>query len=120
MLDDLKRLFAQTWSAFLEETARRDPADEVAGLLASMRREMVQARADLPLYEKNVAGAEAELPYDRPPLSKDLLKGKVEPDRVQLRKVEQLEAEWRLGDPAISLDLGTRTVRTAGGEEVAP
>jgi NADPH-dependent 2,4-dienoyl-CoA reductase/sulfur reductase-like enzyme len=64
-------------------------------------------------------GEEPHLPYDRPPLSKDLLKGKVEPDRVQLRKVEQLEAEWRLGDPAISLDLGTRTVRTAGGEEVA-
>ena len=75
MLDDLKRLFAQTWSAFLEETARRDPADEVAGLLASMRREMVQARAALPLYEKNVQGTTTELERERRALDDAVRRG---------------------------------------------
>ena len=75
MLDDLKRLFAKTWSAFLEETARRDPADEVAGLLASMRREMVQARAALPLYEKNVQGTTTELERERRALDDAVRRG---------------------------------------------
>lgn len=75
MLDDLKRLFAQTWSAFLEETARRDPEDQVAGLLASMRREMVQARAALPLYEKNVQGTTADLERERRALDDAVRRG---------------------------------------------
>jgi hypothetical protein len=75
MLDDLKRLFAQSWSALLEETARRDPEDEVAGLLASMRREMVQARAALPLYEKNVQATTADLERERRALDDTVRRG---------------------------------------------
>ena len=75
MLDDLKRLFSRTWSAFLEETARRDPEDQVAGLLSSMRREMVQARAALPLYEKNVQGTAAELERERRALDDTVRRG---------------------------------------------
>ena len=33
-------------------------------------------------------GAETEMPYDRPPLSKKLLAGEWEPDRIALRKPE--------------------------------
>jgi NADPH-dependent 2,4-dienoyl-CoA reductase/sulfur reductase-like enzyme len=57
-------------------------------------------------------GAESHLPYDRPPLSKELLAGKWEPDAVVLRKqgVDDLELDWRLGRRAVSLDLAQRQV----------
>ncbi len=42
-----------------------------------------------------LVGAEAHLPYDRPPLSKQVLAGAWEPDRVQLRSDEKL-ADLRL------------------------
>jgi phage shock protein A len=75
MLDDLKKLFSRTWGAFLEEAGRREPEDQVAELLAAMRREMVQARADLPLYEKNVAAAAAELERERRALEDAVRRG---------------------------------------------
>jgi phage shock protein A len=65
MIDDLKRVFARTWDAFATELGRRDPEDQVAGLLGSMRREMVDARATLPLLEEHAAAAEAELARER-------------------------------------------------------
>jgi phage shock protein A len=65
MLDDLKRLFSQSWNAFLAEAGRRDPEDQVAELLTAMRKEMVQARAHLPLHDKHVQGAEGELQRER-------------------------------------------------------
>lgn len=69
MLDDLKRLFSQSWNAFLAEASRREPEDQVAELLTAMRREMVQAKADLPLHDRNVQGAEAELERERKALA---------------------------------------------------
>ncbi|HYW12011.1 MAG TPA: hypothetical protein VE871_08640 [Longimicrobium sp.] len=61
MINDLKRLFARTWDTFVAELGRREPEDEVVGLLGAMRREMVDARAALPLYEEHQRAAEAEL-----------------------------------------------------------
>ncbi|MEV7552060.1 FAD-dependent oxidoreductase [Amycolatopsis sp. NPDC089917] len=61
-------------------------------------------------------GAEPHLPYDRPPLSKQVLSGHWEPARTQLRPAERLstlDAEFLLGDAAVSLDVRERTVRTA-------
>ena len=52
-------------------------------------------------------GDESELPYDRPPLSKDLLLGKVDAVGVRLTTHESLAAldiELRLGERAIRLD----------------
>ncbi|WP_431877275.1 NAD(P)/FAD-dependent oxidoreductase [Amycolatopsis sacchari] len=68
-----------------------------------------------------VLGAEAHLPYDRPPLSKQVLSGKWEPERARLRTREvlaKLDAEFVLGEHAVALDPGTRTVRTASGREL--
>ena len=65
-----------------------------------------------------VLGAEEHLPYDRPPLSKEVLAGKWDPERTALRNPESYEdlgAKWHLGQPATELDLAGRTV-TAGGE----
>jgi NADPH-dependent 2,4-dienoyl-CoA reductase/sulfur reductase-like enzyme len=63
-------------------------------------------------------GAEDHLPYDRPPLSKKVLSGEWEPDRVALRRDGGLDAlglDARLGVRAVGLDLGQRTVRLEDG-----
>ncbi|MDA2806782.1 NAD(P)/FAD-dependent oxidoreductase [Nocardiopsis suaedae] len=68
-----------------------------------------------------VVGAEPYPPYDRPPLSKQVLAGSWPPERTRLRTAEVLEglgAEWVLGDPATGLDPLSRTVATASGRAV--
>ncbi|MGZ4737438.1 MAG: NAD(P)/FAD-dependent oxidoreductase [Acidimicrobiia bacterium] len=87
----------------------------LAGLRAveTLRREGFDGRLTL-------VGAEPHLPYDRPPLSKELLAGEWEHDQVVLRKVpyEDLELELRLGVAATELDVNARTVSLAGGTEL--
>ncbi|MEU0134950.1 FAD-dependent oxidoreductase [Streptomyces sp. NPDC006296] len=66
-------------------------------------------------------GGEPHLPYDRPPLSKQVLAGAKEPGTTRLRTPEALaalDAELLLGDPAVGLDAAGRTVRTASGREL--
>lgn len=65
-------------------------------------------------------GAERREPYDRPPLSKDLLRGTADPDDVVLRGqgYDDLELDWRLGRSARSLDLADRAVELDDGERV--
>jgi NADPH-dependent 2,4-dienoyl-CoA reductase/sulfur reductase-like enzyme len=64
---------------------------------------------------------EAHLPYDRPPLSKELLRGESEPEQIVLRKqgVDDLELDWRLNTRATSLDLAAREITLSSGEPVA-
>jgi 3-phenylpropionate/trans-cinnamate dioxygenase ferredoxin reductase subunit len=66
-------------------------------------------------------GAEPHLPYDRPPLSKQFLKGDWDEDRLALRRdgVEELDVDWRLGVGARALDVAGRAVELEGGERVA-
>jgi NADPH-dependent 2,4-dienoyl-CoA reductase/sulfur reductase-like enzyme len=66
-------------------------------------------------------GAETEPPYDRPPLSKEVLAGKWDAERTRLLRPEDegLAVEWRLGSAANGLDLAGRRVRLASGESVA-
>jgi NADPH-dependent 2,4-dienoyl-CoA reductase/sulfur reductase-like enzyme len=60
-------------------------------------------------------GAEEHLPYDRPPLSKDFLVGKVDETALALHDVSDgLEIDYRLGAPASGLT--GRTVHTARGD----
>ena len=49
-------------------------------------------------------GAEPHRPYDRPPLSKQVLAGRIPPESTALPQDSGLEAEWRLGTPAVGLD----------------
>ncbi len=68
-----------------------------------------------------VIGAETHRPYDRPPLSKKLLSGDWEPDRIELRTADlfdDLDVEWRLGSAATALDVANRTVTVADGSTV--
>ncbi|NEB02863.1 FAD-dependent oxidoreductase [Streptomyces sp. SID13726] len=69
-----------------------------------------------------VLGDEPHAPYDRPPLSKQVLAGDWEPARAQLRPgdfLAGLDAEFRLGDRAAALHVPTRTVRTEAGHELS-
>ncbi|HYJ78853.1 MAG TPA: hypothetical protein VEW03_04600 [Longimicrobiaceae bacterium] len=75
MLDDLKKLFSRTWDAFLAEAGRRDPEDEVAELLSSMRREMVEVRAQIPLLEENHRATIASLEREKKAMEDTLRRG---------------------------------------------
>ncbi|MBN0049025.1 FAD-dependent oxidoreductase [Streptomyces actuosus] len=68
-----------------------------------------------------VVGEERHTPYDRPPLSKDFLKGDVEADALALgdaEEYEDLDAQWLLGERAVRLDPVARTVTLTGGRHV--
>jgi len=68
-----------------------------------------------------MVGAEARMPYDRPPLSKKVLAGEWDADRVTLRKPDDLAAlnlEWKTGSPAVALNLAARTITVATGESI--
>jgi len=71
--------------------------------------------------EITLIGAEREVPYDRPPLSKKLLAGDWEPDRIRLRRDEEFESlrlTLLLGVRATALDTATRTVTLDDGSAV--
>jgi len=68
-----------------------------------------------------IACAETEAPYDRPPLSKELLAGSAPEDSVAYRPVDwyaEAEVELLLGATATGLDARHRRVRLDGGEEL--
>jgi len=69
-----------------------------------------------------VVGEEPHHPYDRPPLSKRLLAGDWEVDRIALRNPDDmasLDIDWRFGTRAVGLDIAERHVRLADGTAVA-
>src|SRR5260370_37001207 len=53
-------------------------------------------------------GDEPYPPYDRPPLSKQILGGRLAIAHTTLALLERLEAQWLLGVPARPLDLAKR------------
>ncbi len=64
---------------------------------------------------------ETRLPYDRPPLSKSYLQGKVAEDKIRLLTAEQLaelHIEWRGGVAASGLDRERRRVRLADDSSI--
>ena len=67
-------------------------------------------------------GAEPHEPYDRPPLSKKLLAGDWDPDRVRLRKpgeLDELRIDARLGASATGLDPERQVVSLDDGTEMS-
>ena len=64
-----------------------------------------------------VIGDEEHKPYDRPPLSKQLLAGSMEHHET-FYKHDDLDVEWKLGIPAAKLDTEQNVVTLADGEEV--
>ncbi len=66
-----------------------------------------------------LVGSEAHAPYDRPPLSKHVLMGHVPADATTLPNLHPLDAEWRLGVAARSLNRRDRILTLADGETLA-
>ncbi|MDW6057556.1 FAD-dependent oxidoreductase [Streptomyces sp. FXJ1.4098] len=69
-----------------------------------------------------LVGDEPHLPYDRPPLSKQVLAGDWQPEKVRLRDdaaIARLDADFRLGRSAVGLDTARREVRLNDGAQVA-
>ncbi|MYR26586.1 MULTISPECIES: FAD-dependent oxidoreductase [unclassified Streptomyces] len=67
-------------------------------------------------------GAEGHLPYDRPPLSKQLLSGAWSPARLALRQSAEVDAlglDLRLGVAATGVDVAGRRVALADGSSYA-
>ncbi len=65
-----------------------------------------------------IVGDEPHRPYDRPPLSKDFLRGAASSDDLRLRAPEQedaLAAEWVLGHRAVALHTQDRAVELSDG-----
>jgi NADPH-dependent 2,4-dienoyl-CoA reductase/sulfur reductase-like enzyme len=68
-----------------------------------------------------ILGEEPVAPYDRPPLSKDLLAGETDAGTLAYRPpgwYRDQEVELLLGRRAVALDAARRAVRTAAGEEL--
>jgi len=66
-----------------------------------------------------LVGDEPHRPYDRPPLSKEVLRGERTPEQLALTKPEAFDAlrlDLHLGARAQSLDLATRRVRLENGD----
>lgn len=65
-------------------------------------------------------GAEAREPYDRPPLSKQVLRGEWGPERIALARggLEPLHAELHFGTRAVRLDARERRVELEGGAQI--
>ena len=67
-----------------------------------------------------VVDADSERPYDRPPLSKQILTGEWEPEKILLPAgKEDLDLEFRLGVRAKAVDLGARQITLEGVDGAA-
>ncbi|MGP6170575.1 NAD(P)/FAD-dependent oxidoreductase [Microbacterium sp. A204] len=65
-----------------------------------------------------LVGDEPHSPYNRPPLSKQILNGAWEPDQAMIRTVEELaslDIDLRTGCEATALDIDARIVQTTQG-----
>ena len=92
----------------------------VGGSLAGIRSAEALRRRG---YEGRLAlvGAEVERPYDRPPLSKELLRGDREPEKIQLTRddvFEALELDLHLGVAAEALAPEDRCLQLANGDRL--
>lgn len=67
-------------------------------------------------------GAETELPYDKPPLSKQVLAGTMTDSQNALlrgKEAEQANIILKLGSPAVALDTEARVVTLADGDKLS-
>ena len=111
---------AATWSLVSELVDRFRAKGQIVIVGASL----TGLRAAEALREKGfngkltIIGDEPHEPYDRPPLSKQVLKGWVPADHTKLPRLRPVDADWKLGVAAIGLDRFNREVLLANGEKV--
>ena len=64
-------------------------------------------------FDVMVFGDEPHLPYNRPPLSKEALKGGIEIEGIEFRRKFD-DIDWRLGHPVTRCSLADRTIEAGG------
>lgn len=69
--------------------------------------------------ELTLVGDEPHLPYTRPPLSKELMKGLQTAEQCALPHGALKDVTWRLGSPAVGLDRRRKLVELGDGGTVA-
>ncbi|WP_369363273.1 NAD(P)/FAD-dependent oxidoreductase [Streptomyces sp. CG4] len=100
------------------------PGDLKDGRIVIVGASLVGLRAAEVLREEGftgsltVVGDEPHAPYDRPPLSKQVLLGQATPDTLELPMRRDPHAEWRLGVRATGVDLLAKRVLLADGESL--
>ncbi len=65
-----------------------------------------------------MVGDEPDAPYDRPPLSKQFLAGRVPVTHTGLAQLVEIDADWRLGVPASQLRVRDQEVQLASGQRL--
>jgi NADPH-dependent 2,4-dienoyl-CoA reductase/sulfur reductase-like enzyme len=94
------------------------------GRIAIVGASLAGLRAAEALREKGfngsltIVGDEPHEPYDRPPLSKQVLKGWVPAEHTKLPRLRPVNADWKLGVAAVGLDRINHVVKLANGENV--
>lgn len=64
-------------------------------------------------------GDETEKPYDRPPLSKEILQGTMASEDLAFQGATALDVDWKLGHAATRLNADDKEVHLASGEVVS-
>lgn len=77
-----------------------------------------QLRAEGFQGQLTIIGDEPYEPYDRPPLSKQVLLGSVPAEHTALPQQGILNAEWKFGVAAVGLDFRSKRIHLADGQEV--
>ena len=123
---DLKTLVTQA-------IAMRNQKNDPFGLMSEMKRIVVVGASLAGLRavefirrakfegELVLIGEEGHLPYDRPPLSKEVLRGEWDQERIALRRgsYDDLNVELVIGQRAVSLDSAAREVRLESGAAIS-
>ncbi|AEW98957.1 NAD(P)/FAD-dependent oxidoreductase [Streptantibioticus cattleyicolor] len=97
---------------------RRDGRIVIVGASLAGLRAAEQLRDEGFTGSLTVIGDEPYEPYDRPPLSKQVLLGRVRPEDTGLPRRRPVDAHWRLGVAATGLDLDGKRVLLADGDAV--
>ncbi len=101
-----------------EEAFKRTGRIVIVGAsLAGLRAGLVLRREGF-TGSLTVIGDEPYPPYDRPPLSKQVLIGQASARETVLPLPDEIAADWRLGVAATGLDVGSKQVLLADGERV--
>ncbi|GAA1659957.1 FAD-dependent oxidoreductase [Catellatospora bangladeshensis] len=108
----------QTVVAAKGDRLRREGRVVIVGASLAGLKAAEQLRAEGFTGSITMIGDEAEGPYDRPPLSKQVQTGWVHSADTALPRHCDIDADWRLGVAATALDLDRKRVRLADGQEV--
>ncbi|MER6271486.1 FAD-dependent oxidoreductase [Streptomyces sp900105755] len=96
-----------------------NPRIVVAGASMAGLRAAEQLRAAGWTGAITLVGDEPHMPYNRPPLSKEVLAGKASFESLAFRpRAGVADVEWRLGRKAVAASLDERTVRLDDGTEL--